>query len=122
MNDMGTLILIGIIVVAVVLLMQRLMGSQNNWSRRGNEYPQTDNPNISSHGGFGGQPQRPQRQNRQYDDPNIASHGGFGRGSASSMAQGQQKTVTRPERATERRRDHDNDDPNVDSRGGFGRS
>lgn len=133
MNDLGTLILIGIIVVAVVLLLQRLMNRQPNYSQPGNEVPHTDNPNISSHGGFGGQqqPQRPQQQGQpqrpQNDSPNVASHGGFGSGSTSSMAQGRDKVnaAVKPavhaesQKAPERTKD--NDDANISSHGGFGK-
>lgn len=137
MNDLGTLVLIGIIVVAVFLLMKRFMGQQPNYSQQGNEVPHTDNPNISSHGGFGGQsqrppqqtlPQRPQQgsQRPQNDNPNISSQGGFGGGSTSSMSQGRDKVVNiqRSEgKVTEKRAENgrDNDDPNVNSRGGFGK-
>lgn len=144
MNDLGTLILIGIIVVAVVLLMQRLMNRQPNYSQPGNEYPHTDNPNISSHGGFGGQPQQsqrpPQYQNRpQNDNPNISSHGGFGGGSSGAMSQGrdrdkintmaqgrdkvnaQSSSPIHASSQKEPERNRENDDPNVSSHGGFGR-
>jgi hypothetical protein len=126
--DLGTLILIAIIVVAVVLLIKRLMPQQNPYSQPGNNRPQYDDPNISSHGGFGGSSNQPQGSGRpQYDDPNIESHGGFGAsgGSAgSTFRQGQSRdkvATVRPqvsEKAPENTRR--NDDQNINSHGGFG--
>lgn len=131
--DTGSLILIGIIVVAVVLLMQRLMRQQQNpYSQPGNNRPQYDDPNVSSHGAFGGNHPNTIGGNRpQYDDPNIESHGGFGRNNNSvnmpsvshrkefpTASSQSQAAVT--QKAPERNRD--NDDPNVSSHGGFGGS
>ncbi len=128
-GDLGTLVLIGIIIVAVVLLIQRFMQQQQNpYSRPGNEVPHNDDPNISSHGGFGGNQQQGSGH-RQYDDPNIESHGGFGSsgGSNSTFRQPSQQSRTPTasassqrtvERAPENTRR--NDDPNVSSHGGFG--
>ena len=124
-GDLGTLILIAIITVAVVLLIQRLMARQQNpYSQPGNDYPHYNDPNISSHGGFGGNPQQGQGH-RQYDDPNIESHGSFGSG-GSSFRQSQsrddyEREVNRrpvSEKTPENTRR--NDDPNVSSHGGFG--
>jgi len=135
--DLGTLVLIGIIVVAVVLLMKRLMPQQSPYSQQGPNRPQYNDQNVSSHGGFGGNQQSQQGYNRpQYDDPNIQSHGGFGPsgGSSSSsgskldqLAHGQTKpnhyeasasSQRTPDKAPENGRQ--NDDPNVSSHGGFG--
>ena len=124
-GDLGTLILIGIIIVAVVLLIKRFMQQQQNpYSRPGNEVPHNDDPNISSHGGFGGnQPQG--TSHRQYDDPNVESHGGFGASGGSTLRQPASRTNTEvvsaqrtAEKAPETTRP--NDDPNVNSHGGFG--
>jgi len=133
-GDLGTLISIGIIVVAVVLLMKRLMPQQSPYSQQGPNRPQYNDPNISSHGGFGGNQQSNQGYNRpQYDDPNIESHGGFGasggsRSQLDQLAHGQSKpnkydapvsnqrpTIERQPENTRR-----NDDENVSSHGGFG--
>jgi len=134
--DLGTLVLIGIIVVAVVLLMKRLMPQQSPYSQQGPNRPQYNDPNVSSHGGFGGNQQSQQGYNRpQYDDPNIQSHGGFGPSGGSSnnndrfdqLAHGQTKpnrqevsasSQRAPDKAPESGRR--NDDPNVSSHGGFG--
>jgi len=130
-GDLGTLILIGIIIVAVVLLIQRLMAQQQNpYTRPGNNRPQYDDPNVSSHGGFGGNGNQPQGSGRpQYDDPNVESHGGFGPsgGSNSTFRRPSQSrdphesASVRPavsEKAPENTRR--NDDPNFSSHGGFG--
>ena len=126
-GDLGTLILIGIIVVAVVLLIKRLTQAQQNpYTKPGNEYPHNDDPNISSHGGFGGNQQ--QGINRpQHDDPNIESHGGFGAsgGSNSTFRQPVSRSndqVASAQRTPEKVREttRPNDDPNVNSHGGFG--
>ncbi len=128
--DTGTLILIAIIVIAVVLLIKRLMPSQSPYSQQGPNRPQYNDPNISSHGGFGGNQQPQQGNNRpQYDDPNIESHGGFGSSGESAskldqLAQGRKKYPTEAssqnvvEREPENGRQHD--DQNVSSHGGFG--
>ena len=127
--DLGTLVLIAIIVVAVVLLIQRLMAQrQSPYSQPGNETSHYNDPNISSHGGFGGNSNQQQGTgHRQNDDPNIESHGGFGAsgGSAgSTFRQGQSRdeaATVRPqvsEKAPENTRR--NDDPHVSSHGGFG--
>jgi len=132
--DTGTLVLIAIIVVAVVLLIRRLMPQQSPYNQQGPNRPQYDDPNVSSHGGFGGNQQTQQGYNRpQYDDPNIESHGGFGpsggsgsRPNLDQLAHGQSKPNTyeaassqrTPEKAPETGRR--NDDPNVSSHGGFG--
>ena len=123
--DLGTLVLIAIIIVAVVLLIKRLMPQQSPYSQQGNNRPQYNDPNISSHGGFGGNQQQG-TGHRQYDDPNIESHGGFGSGNGgsgfrqpseirSNNAPSSQRT---PEREPENTRR--NDDPNINSHGGFG--
>lgn len=125
-GDLGTLILIGIIIVAVVLLIQRLMAQQQNpYTRPGNNRPQYDDPNISSHGGFGGNNPQQGQGHRQYDDPDIESHGGFGSGGSSGYREAERRSnyenassQRAPERTPERTRR--NDDPNVSSHGGFG--
>jgi len=135
--DTGTLILIAIIVIAVVLLIKRLMPQQSPYNQQGPNRPQYNDPNISSHGGFGGNQQSQQGYNRpQYDDPNIESHGGFGpsggsRSNLDQLAHGQTKPnryeapvsnrnsqERTPDKAPESGRR--NDDPNVSSHGGFG--
>ncbi len=130
MNDLPTLILIGIIVVAVILLIQRLMRQQQSpYSTPGQEKPHYDDPNINSHGGFGGTNQNQGQFNRpQHDNPNIESHGSFGHsgGSASTpsasrlkdLATGKSQKSTVSEKTGERT--GSNDDPNVSSHGGFG--
>ena len=125
-GDLGTLILIGIIIVAVVLLIQRLMAQQQNpYTRPGNNRPQYDDPNISGHGGFGGSSNHPQGSGRpQYDDPNIEGHGGFGSSGGTGYREAERRSnenVNRPqtvERTPENTRR--NDDPNVSGHGGFG--
>jgi len=127
--DLGTLVLIAIIVVAVVLLIKRLMPQQSPYSQQGSNRPQYDDPNINSHGGFGGNQQAGQQgSNRpQHDDPNIESHGGFGgngRSNLSHLSQGQSKPVAEAPRRTVSEKTPEsprrNDDPNVSSHGGFG--
>jgi hypothetical protein len=138
--DTGTLVLIAIIVVAVILLIRRMMPQQPSYSQQGPNRPQYNDPNISSHGGFGGNQQSQQGYNRpQYDDPNIESHGGFGPSGGShatsnsnfdQLSHGQTKpnryqepvsnasSQRAPDKAPESGRR--NDDPNVSSHGGFG--
>ncbi len=130
--DTGTLVLIAIIVVAVILLIKRLMPQQSPYSQQGSNRPQYDDPNISSHGGFGGNQQQQGSNQPQHNDPNIESHGGFGASGGShskldELAQGQKKqeasnsTVSHSatsQKAPERTRQ--NDDQNVNSHGGFG--
>jgi len=129
--DTGTLVLIAIIVVAVILLVKRLMPQQSPYSQQGSNRPQYDDPNISSHGGFGGnQQQQQQGSNRpQHNDPNIESHGGFGASGGSNskldqLAKGQEKSpVTSSEKVTNQKapeRTRQNDDQNINSHGGFG--
>ncbi|MBI1277667.1 MAG: hypothetical protein GC179_06030 [Anaerolineaceae bacterium] len=125
--DTGTLILIAIIVVAVVLLLKRLMPQQSPYSQQGPNRPQYNDPNISSHGGFGGNQQSQGYNRPQYDDPNIESHGGFGpsggsRSKLDQLAQGQTKPTYSRQRTVERGPENGrrNDDPNVSSHGGFG--
>ena len=128
--DTGTLILIAIIVVAVVLLIKRLMPQQSPYSQQGSNRPQYDDPNISSHGGFGGNQQQQQGSNHpQHNDPNIESHGGFGASGGSNsrldqLAQGQEKSpAASSEKVTSQKapeRTRQNDDQNVNSHGGFG--
>jgi hypothetical protein len=131
--DTGTLVLIAIIVVAVILLIRRLMPQQSPYSQQGPNRPQYDDPNVSSHGGFGGNQQSQQGNNRpQYDDPNIESHGGFGpsggsRPNLDQLSHGQSKpnryeATASSQRAPEKTPENGrrNDDPNVSSHGGFG--
>jgi len=127
--DMGTLVLIGIIVVAAYLLYKRLMPQQSPYSQQGSNRPQYDDPNINSHGGFGGNQQAGQQgSNRpQHDDPNIESHGGFGgngRPNLSHLSQGQSKPVGEAPRRTVSEKEPEsprrNDDQNINSHGGFG--
>ena len=100
--DIGTIVLIGIIVVAVYLLYKRLMPQQSPYSQQGSNRPQYDDPNISSHGGFGGN----------------------GRSDLSHLSQGQSKPVVEAPRRTVSEKAPEsprpNDDPNINSRGGFG--
>jgi uncharacterized protein YgiB involved in biofilm formation len=128
--DLGTLVLIAIIVVAVVLLIKRLMPQQNPYSQPGNNRPQYDDPNVSSHGGFGGSSNQPQGSGRpQYDDPDIESHGGFGpSGGSNSTFRQPSQSRSNPEVASVRRtgsvkapeNTRRNDDENISSHGGFG--
>ena len=129
--DTGTLILIAIIVVAVILLVKRLMPQQSSYSQPGSNRPQYDDPNISSHGGFGGNQQQGIGGNRpQNDDPNIQSHGGFGasggsRSKLDQLAQGQSKptataTSQRPTIERQPESGRRTDDENISSHGGFG--
>jgi hypothetical protein len=129
--DMGTIVLIGIIVVAVYLLYKRLMPQQSPYSQQGSNRPQYDDPNISSHGGFGGNQQQQGMGHRQYDDPNIESHGGFGtnggsngRSNLDQLRQGQTKQPFEEPRRTVSEKmpesPRGNDDPNIKSHGGFG--
>jgi uncharacterized protein YgiB involved in biofilm formation len=127
--DFGTLILIGIIVVAGFLLIKRLMAQQQSpYSQPGNNRPQYDDPNVSSHGGFGGSSNRPQGSGRpQYDDPNVESHGGFGSSGGSNSTFRRQSQSRSYENASSQRtaektpeNTRRNDDPNVSSHGGFG--
>lgn len=128
--DTVSLILIAVIVVAVVLLLQRLM-NRNNYSQQGPNRPQYNDPNITSHGGFGGNQQGNYQQggfnHRQYDDPNIESHGGFGRsGGSSDDLRESERRSSFPSASSERTVTHEpestrrNDNPNVSSHGGFG--
>ena len=130
--DMGTIVLIGIIVVAAYLLYKRMMPQQSPYSQQGSNRPQYDDPNINSHGGFGGNQQSGQQgSNRpQYDDPNIESHGGFGsngnngRPNLSNLSHGQSKPVSEAPHRTVSEKEPEsprrNDDQNINSHGGFG--
>lgn len=128
--DTGTLVLIAIIVIAVVLLIKRLMPQQSPYSQQGNNRPQYDDPNVSSHGGFGGNQQGTLNNRPQNDDPNIESHGGFGssggsRSKLDQLAQGQSKPTAsassqRPTVERQPESGRRNDDENVSSHGGFG--
>jgi len=130
--DVGTLILIAIIVIAVVMLVRRLMAQQQNpYSQQGSNRPQYNDPNVSSHGGFGGsnQPQQQGPSRPQYDDPNVESHGGFGPsgGSNSNVNLRQQGQSRDPYEANKRivsekapESTRKNDDPHIESHGGFG--
>ncbi len=53
--DLGTLCLIGVVLIVAVFVLPRLMNSMrgNNYSQRGPESPSYDDPNIRSRGGFG---------------------------------------------------------------------
>jgi hypothetical protein len=107
-NDLVTLCLLGIFLVVGFLLLTRLMrGFGSPYGQRGPEYPQYDDPNISSRGGFGGSrgSERP-----TYDDPNIRSRGGFGR-VRSFIPRG--SSSSRTGRV---------DSGSIRSRGGFGRN
>jgi hypothetical protein len=124
--DTFSVILIVIIVVAVGLLIQRLMaGQQNPYSQQGPNRPQYNDPNITSHGGFGGNQQQGMGH-RTYDDPNIESHGGFGSGNGGSGFRQPSETRSNYEPSAERTPERQpettrrNDDPNINSHGGFG--
>jgi len=124
--DFGTLILIGIIVIAVYLLIKRLMPQQSPYSQQGSNRPQYDDPNVSSHGGFGGSPTQG-TSHQQYDDPNVESHGGFGSGGSSvrpSAERSNGPTISNQGAVNEKiaERTRKNDDQNVNSHGGFGKS
>lgn len=123
--DFGTLVLIGIIAVAVFLLIKRLMPQQSPYNQQGSNRPQYDDPNVSSHGGFGGNPQQGTAQ-RQHDDPNIESHGGFGPSGGSNVKPSSSRsdgpTISNQSAVNEKiaERNRKNDDQNVNSHGGFG--
>jgi hypothetical protein len=87
MNDLGTLCLIAVLITVVVLLIPRLMGGfgRPDYSQRGEESPQYDDPNIRSRGSFGRRPSVFSRRQRgssggpRYDSPKVRSRGSFGR-------------------------------------------
>jgi len=123
--DLGNLVLIGIIVVAGFLLIKRLMTPQSPYSQQGSNRPQYNDPNISSHGGFGGNNQPQGTSHQQYDDPNIESHGGFGSGGSSvrpSAERSNTPSISNQSAVNEKlaERNRKNDDQNVSSHGGFG--
>lgn len=104
MNDLGTLCLIGGLIVLAVFILPRLMnsfrspygpGREGDYEERGDEYPRYDDPDIRSRGSFGGRGNRPSSRNlpswirrrssggssggRRVDSPNVRSRGSFGR-------------------------------------------
>jgi hypothetical protein len=107
MDNIVTLCLVGVLVIAGLLLIPRLLrafGGQD-YSQRGDNRPEYDDPNINSGGSFG----RPSGgQNSTYDSPDVQSRGTFGRSRGSDTSSG----------STSQR----NDSPKVQSRGSFGRS
>jgi hypothetical protein len=85
MNDLGTICLVAALVAVVALLIPRLIGGlgRPDYSRRGDESPRYDDPDIGSRGSFGGRsptrPNRPSASGPRYNNPNIRSKGSFGR-------------------------------------------
>lgn len=88
MNDLGTMCLLAVFVIVGLMLLSRVMGSGlggTNYTQRGNEYSHYDDPDIGSHGSFGGNRgnSSPNQGNGpaggRVDNPNIRSRGSFGR-------------------------------------------
>ncbi len=106
--DLGTVCLLGMLLIVLVALLPRLMGGG---AGRGTYRPQYDDPDVRSGSGFGGNgaDERP-----TYNDPNVRSRSGFGRafGRRSSSAGSSAPTQSSRGRA---------DSPDVRSRSGFGR-
>lgn len=89
MDNLMTLCLLGLFVVAGMMLLPRLLrgfgsaqGNDNENSVQGTERPSYDDPNVRSRGGFG-RGNRPGRssgsQRPSTDSPDVRSRGGFGR-------------------------------------------
>lgn len=119
MDNLGTLCLFGIILLVVLFILPRLMRGfgATDYSQRGEERPEYDDPNIRSRGGFGGWGGLGRRR-REYDDPNIDSRGTFGSGGGSGGSSGGTSSGS----IGGRRSGGSNrvDDPNIRSRGSFG--
>lgn len=72
--DFGTIILIGIIVVAGLMLLPRLMNNTTTTTRRGPERPRYKDPDVRTQGAIG----RPSHEDPRYNDPDIRGQGAFG--------------------------------------------
>lgn len=129
------LCILGIVIIAAVFILPRLMGGGGNQANR--EYPRYDDPNVQSRGGFGGTGTDAGVGNERptYDSPDVQSRGGFGglRGSGGSssssskgsggrsMFSGFSPTRAKPSGGSSGGGSRRADSPNVRSRGGFGK-
>lgn len=122
--DLGTLCILGVMIVLGIILLPRLLNmfGGSPYSQQGSERPTYDDPNIQSRGGFGSNRTFFGRtrgsETRTYDSPNIQSRGGFG-GSRSS---GSSRSSSAPSTGRSSGGARKYDSPNVQSRGGFGGS
>jgi hypothetical protein len=113
MDSLGTLCIIGFILLVALFILPRLMGGFGSpYGRRGPLYPEYDDPDIDSSGSFGGRQGGVGTRRPTVDDPNIRSRGSFGRGLGRSVfsRRGGSSSSGRA------------NSPNIRSRGGFGRS
>ncbi len=130
MDDFITLCLFGIIIIAGIMLLTRLMGGSRGIPR-GNYAPRYDDPDIESRGGFGGYTPNDDDDNSRsgFGGTTSGGKGGFfggsretpkGSGFSAPRSSGGTKSKgggfssggSRPR----------NDSPDVKSRGGFGRN
>jgi hypothetical protein len=112
MDNLGTLCILGFVLLVALFILPRLMGGFGSpYGRRGPLSPRYDDPDIDSRGNFGGTGYGDQRPT--YDDPNIRSRGSFGRGTGNRSFFPRRGSPSSSGRV---------DNPNVRSRGGFGRS
>ena len=115
MDSLGTLCILGFVLLLAVFILPRLMSGFGGspYGRRGPLSPEYDDPNIDSRGSFGGSSGGFGNVRPTYDDPNVRSRGSFGRGT------GGRSIFRRPSGGSSGGRANS---PNVSSRGGFGRS
>jgi hypothetical protein len=109
MNDLGTLCILGFIILLALFLIPRLFGG-NPYAQRGSEYPQYDDPDIQSRSGIGRRSFFPRSRGSErptYNSPDIQSRSGFGGSSVRSKSSGGARRY---------------DSPNIQSRSGFGGS
>jgi hypothetical protein len=131
MDNLGTICLFGLVLLVALFILPRLMRGFGapDYSQRGDEQSQYDDPNIRSRGGFGGGWGGFGRRRREYDDPDIDSRGSFGGrgsggnpgplsggGTSGSRSGGGFFGSGRRSGSSGRRAD----DPNIRSRGSFG--
>ncbi len=127
--DLGTLCLIGVVLIVAVFVLPRLMNSMrgNNYSQRGPESPSYDDPNIRSRGGFGrggsifGNRSRGS-ESRSYDSPDVQSRGGFGGSGGSSSSSSSRSSSSSSRSSSSGGSAKTYNSPKVQSKGGFGGS
>jgi len=82
--DLGTLCIIGIIVVLVLVVASRMFGGNRGVGPQGGYRPQFDDPDVQSRGGFG----RNQNDNDNDNDNLPSTFGGSPSGSSGSQPKG----------------------------------
>lgn len=109
MDNLGTLCLLGIILIAAMFLLPRLLGGRRAMGGSRGVRPTYNDPDIGSRASFGA-PEQP-----EFDSPEIRSRSAFG------LPLGRRRRTSSPQNVSRGATARRVDSPKIRSRAGFGR-